>query len=114
MQFGTLVMNADIAGHYVRLVLNVLTLFVLIELSRSLVSHFDEHRLRLTFIVDTSIVFVLREIMLKLFEHKISPDQIYTLVHYYLFLVSYEQLQFCFQREKQNQSISIINDQLYK
>ena len=70
LQFGKLVMNSDISAHYVRLVSDVLTLFVLIELSRSLVSHFDEHRLRLTFIVDAGIVFVLREIMIKLFEHK--------------------------------------------
>ena len=52
---------------------------MLIELSRSLVSHFDEHRLRLTFIADAGIVFVLREIMIKLFEHKIAADEIYAL-----------------------------------
>ncbi len=79
LQFGKLVMNSDISAHYVRLVSDVLTLFVLIELSRSLVSHFDEHRLRLTFIVDAGIVFVLREIMIKLFEHKILADEIYAL-----------------------------------
>jgi uncharacterized membrane protein (DUF373 family) len=78
-QFGKLVINTDISAHYGRLVSDVLTLFVLIELSRSLVSHFDEHRLRLTFIVDAGIVFVLREIMIKLFEHKISVDEIYAL-----------------------------------
>jgi uncharacterized membrane protein (DUF373 family) len=78
-QFGKLVIHADISAHYVRLVSDVLTLFVLIELSRSLVSHFDEHRLRLTFIVDAGIVFVLREIMIKLFEHKISVDEVYAL-----------------------------------
>ena len=35
--------------------------------------------MRLTFIADAGIVFVLREIMIKLFEHKISPDEIYAL-----------------------------------
>ena len=67
LQFGNLVMSTDITRHYVRIVSDVLTLFVLIELSRSVVSHFSEHRLRLTFIVDAGIVFVLREIMFKLF-----------------------------------------------
>ena len=79
LQFGNLVMGSDITRHYVRIVSDVLTLFVLIELSRSLVSHFSEHRLRLTFIVDAGIVFVLREIMLKLFEQKILADEIYAL-----------------------------------
>ena len=79
LQLGDLVINTDITSSYVRIVSDVLTLFVLIELSRSLVSHFDEHRLRLTFIADAGIVFVLREIMIKLFEHKISPDELYAL-----------------------------------
>ena len=79
LQLRDLITNTDVTGHYVRLVSDVLTLFVLIELSRSLVSHFDEHRLRLTFIADAGIVFVLREIMIKLFEHKISADEIYAL-----------------------------------
>ena len=79
LQFSRLIMNSDISAHYVRLISDVLTLFVLIELSRSLVSHFDEHRLRLTFIVDAGIVFVLREIMIQLFEHEISVDEIYAL-----------------------------------
>ena|SRR3989338_3459339 len=79
LQLGELVVNTDITRHYARIVSDILTLFVLIELSRSLVSHFDEHRLRLTFIADAGIVFVLREIMLKLFEQKISPEEVYAL-----------------------------------
>ncbi|OFZ66557.1 MAG: hypothetical protein A2V79_02580 [Betaproteobacteria bacterium RBG_16_56_24] len=79
LQLGNLVLSTDITRHYVRIVSDVLTLFVLIELSRSIVSHFSELRLRLTFIVDAGIVFVLREIMLKLFEQKISPGEIYAL-----------------------------------
>lgn len=79
LQLGDLVTNADITRHHVRIVADVLTLFVLIELSRSVVSHFSEHRLRLTFIVDAGIVFVLREIMLKSFEQKIHPDEVYAL-----------------------------------
>jgi len=79
LQLGDLVMNTDITRHYVRIVADVLTLFVLIELSRSVVSHFSEHRLRLTFIIDAGIVFVLREVMLKLFEQKILPDEVYAL-----------------------------------
>lgn len=76
---GNLIEDRDITSEYFRIISDVLTLFILIELSRSLVDYFTTHRLRLTFIVDAAIVFVLREIMIKLFEHKIGPGEIYAL-----------------------------------
>lgn len=79
LKLGDFMAGGDPLHHYVQMVSEVLTLFVLIELSRSLASYFSEHRLRLTFIVDAGIVFVLREIMIKLFEHKIATDDIYAL-----------------------------------
>ncbi len=77
LNLGELLQNADIARHYVRIISEVLTLFILIELSRSLVDYFSEHRLRMTFIVDAGIVFVLREIMIKLFEHQLGDGDMY-------------------------------------
>lgn len=68
-----------IEEHYLRIISEVLTLFILIELSRSLVEYFSTHRLRMTFIVDAGIVFVLREVMIKLFEGKIAVEEIYAL-----------------------------------
>lgn len=76
---GELFTSKDMAGRYLGVVSHVLTLFILIELSRSLVEYFHTHRLRMTFIVDASIVFVLREIMIKLFESKITTGEIYAL-----------------------------------
>lgn len=72
LNLGDLLINDDITRQYMRIISEVLTLFILIELSRSLVDYFSAHRLRMTFIVDAGIVFVLREIMIKLFEHKIA------------------------------------------
>ncbi len=66
-----------ITGHYIDLISDVLTLYVLIELSRSLVDYFNTHRLRLTFIVDAAMVFVLREILILLFKHELKPEMIY-------------------------------------
>jgi len=66
-----------ITGHYINIVADVLTLYVLIELSRSLVEYFNTHRLRLTFIVDAAIVFVLREILIALFKHELTPEMLY-------------------------------------
>ena len=74
LNLGNLLINEDITRQYMRIISEVLTLFILIELSRSLVDYFSAHRLRMTFIVDAGIVFVLREIMIKLFEHKIAVE----------------------------------------
>ena len=68
-----------ITGSYLKTISDVLSLFILIELSRSLVEYFDCNRLRMTFIVDAGIVFVLREIMIKLFQDKLPVDHIYAL-----------------------------------
>jgi uncharacterized membrane protein (DUF373 family) len=79
LNLGNLLINGDITHQYMLIISEVLTLFILIELSRSLVDYFSAHRLRMTFIVDAGIVFVLREIMIKLFEHKIAIEEIYAL-----------------------------------
>ena len=76
---GAMVVHDELTQDYQTIIFNVLTLFILIELSRSLVEYFDTKRLRLTFIVDATIVFVLRELMIQLFEHKIQSDQILAL-----------------------------------
>lgn len=74
-----LVTVGTITGSYLKTISDVLSLFILIELSRSLVEYFDCKRLRITFIVDAAIVFVLREIMIKLFQDKITVDYLYAL-----------------------------------
>jgi uncharacterized membrane protein (DUF373 family) len=66
-----------ITGQYIGIIADVLTLYVLIELSRSLVEYFNTHKLRLTFIVDAAIVFVLREILIALFKHELKPEMLY-------------------------------------
>ncbi|MDA1107778.1 MAG: phosphate-starvation-inducible PsiE family protein [Proteobacteria bacterium] len=79
LTIGDLLASKEVARGYQNIVSEVLTLFILIELSRSLADYFTTHRLRMTFIVDAGIVFVLREVMIKIFEHKITTDEIYAL-----------------------------------
>ena len=55
---------------------DVLSRFILIELSRFLADYFDNNRLRLAYIVDAGIVFVVREIMIKLFQDKLLVEHI--------------------------------------
>ncbi|MDH5357474.1 MAG: phosphate-starvation-inducible PsiE family protein [Gammaproteobacteria bacterium] len=66
-----------ISEHYINLIADVLTLYVLIELSRSLVEYFSTQKLRLTFIIDAAIVFVIREILIALFKHEVEPEMLY-------------------------------------
>jgi len=69
----------QVTGTYLNTISDVLSLFILVELSRSLVDYFDHNRFRMTFIVDAGIVFVLREIMIKLFQDKLPVEHIYAL-----------------------------------
>ncbi len=60
-------------------VTNLLTFFIILELFKSLVEYFREHRLKLTFIVDATLVFILREVMVGLYQHQAAPRQIASL-----------------------------------
>lgn len=79
LQLGDLLTSGQITGSYLTIISDVLSLFILIELSRSLVEYFEVKRLRMTFILDAGIVFVLREIMIQLFQHKLPPEEIYAM-----------------------------------
>lgn len=74
-----LVINTGITGNYMTIFSDVLTLVILLELSRSLFQYFMDHTIRLPVIFDAGIVFVLRDIMIGLFEHKLKTDDIYAL-----------------------------------
>ena len=66
-----------ITGKYIDIISDVLTLYVLIELSRSLVEYFNTRKLRLTFIADAAIVFIVRELLIILFRHEAEPAMLY-------------------------------------
>jgi len=81
-----LIQLKGITGHYIDIIADVLTLYVLVELSRSLVEYFNTHKLRLTFILDAAIIFTVREILIGLFKHDIKPDMLYALSAFLLVL----------------------------
>ena len=78
-RMGALFQEGGITGSYLYIFTDVLTLFILIELARSLLEHFISRRLLLTPIIDAGIVFVLRHIMIDLFNHKLETNTIYAL-----------------------------------
>lgn len=61
------------------MVTNILSMFIVIELLRSIIEYFEIHRLRITFIVDAAIVFILREVMIGIYQHKVGAVEIISL-----------------------------------
>ncbi len=61
------------------LVTNILSLFIIMELLRSLIEYFEIHRIRITFIIDGAMVFILREIMIGLYQSKMATGEILSL-----------------------------------
>ncbi len=74
-----LAMEHKLRTGYLEIISSVLTLFVMIELLRSITEYFNSKRLRMTFIADAAIVFVLREVMIKLFEGTLHAEEMYAL-----------------------------------
>lgn len=66
-----------ISEAFATIIADMLTLFILVELLRSMVDYFTHHRLRMTFILDAALVFVVRELMIKLYAHGIVPSEVY-------------------------------------
>jgi len=58
------------------LVGDILSTFVVIELLKSVVEYLEVHRLRLVFIVDAALVFLLREAMIGVYQHKLAAGEI--------------------------------------
>ncbi len=65
----------SIATAFDVLVTDILSMFVVIELLKSIVEYFEVHRLRITFILDAALVFVLREVMIGLYKHAMQPTE---------------------------------------
>jgi len=61
------------------MVTNILSMFVIVELLRSIIEYFELHRIRITFIIDAATVFILREIMIGLYQHALAPGDVLAL-----------------------------------
>ncbi len=55
------------------IVVNILTFLVIIELFRSFIVYFETHRFRLSTMIDPAIVFVIRELIVKLYGEQNMP-----------------------------------------
>ena len=58
------------------IVSDILSMFVVIELLKSIVEYFEVHRLKLTFVIDAAVVFLLREVMIGVYRHVLDAGQL--------------------------------------
>lgn len=75
-------------------------MFIVIELLRSIIEYFSVHRLKITFIIDAALVFVLREIMIGLYEHSLETGMITALAALILVIGGIRTLAVVFSPEK--------------
>jgi uncharacterized membrane protein (DUF373 family) len=61
-------------------------MFVVIELLKSIFEYFEVHRLKITFILDAALVFVLREVMIGLYRDSMHARKIVALAFLVLVL----------------------------
>jgi uncharacterized membrane protein (DUF373 family) len=58
------------------MVTNILSMFIVVELLRSIIEYLEIRRLKITFIIDAAIVFILREVMVGTYQHKMGALEI--------------------------------------
>lgn len=96
-----LILNSPGVGEaFDLMVTNILSTFVVVELLRSVLDYFELHRLKITYITDAAIVFVLREIMIGLFRHAMEARMIGALAALILVLGGIRTLAVVFSPEK--------------
>jgi uncharacterized membrane protein (DUF373 family) len=71
--------SPTISAGFDLMITNILSMFVVIELLKSVLEYFEHHRIKLTFITDAALVFVLREIMIGLFQQKMNAREVVAL-----------------------------------
>lgn len=68
--------SPSIASGFDVLVTDVLSMFVVIELLRSILEYADSHRIRITFVLDAALVFLVREVMIGLYKHSLAAADV--------------------------------------
>lgn len=92
--------SQTIAVAFDMMVTNILSMFIVIELLRSIIEYFTVHRLKITFITDAALVFVLREIMIGLYQHNLESRMIIALAVLILVIGGLRTLAVVFSPEK--------------
>jgi uncharacterized membrane protein (DUF373 family) len=92
--------STTITAGFDLMVTNILSMFVVIELLRSIIEYIELHRVKITFITDAAIVFVLREAMVGLYNHSLASRDIIALSVLMLIIGSIRTLAIVYSPEK--------------
>jgi uncharacterized membrane protein (DUF373 family) len=76
LDLATVYRSPSIAAGFDLLVTDILSMFVVIELLKSIVEYFEVHRLKITFILDAAVVFLIREVMIGMYRHTLGAAEI--------------------------------------
>jgi uncharacterized membrane protein (DUF373 family) len=102
--------SQKLAAAFDMIVANILSMFIVIELLRSLIEYFTVHRLKITFITDAALVFVLREIMVGLYQHNLEAGMIMALAALILVIGGIRTLAVVFSPEKCSDIKEVIHE----
>lgn len=100
-----LAFSMEVMGVYKNLILDVFTLLILIELARSFIDYFKSKRLRLTHILDTAIIFIIRDIMVLLYEKSIDTKVLNALA-ILLFVLGILRMSFIYLYQREQATLS--------
>ncbi|MEW5744577.1 MAG: phosphate-starvation-inducible PsiE family protein [Nitrospirota bacterium] len=88
------------------MVTNLLSMFVVIELLRSIIEYFEVHRLKITFIIDAALVFFLREVMIAVYRHAMGVREVVALAALILVLGILRTLAIIYSPDKAKEKLS--------
>ena len=76
---------ASFKGMAINNITNILNILILVEIFRAVISYLGLERIKLTFVADATMVFILREIMIAFLEHSTT---VYYILGYAVLLLS--------------------------
>jgi len=68
--------SPTIAGGFDIMVSNILSMFIIVELLKGIIEYFEIHRVKITFITDATLVFILREVMIGIYKRGMGSTEI--------------------------------------
>ncbi len=69
------VFNLSIDRGFEMLITDILGMVVVLELFRGLMDYFELQRVRITHMAEVTLIFVLREVMISLYQHKLMWEE---------------------------------------
>jgi uncharacterized membrane protein (DUF373 family) len=76
LDLGAVYKSPSIGAGFDLLVTDILSMFVVIELLKSIIDYLEVHKINISLILDAAIVFVVREVMIGLYKHAFGAGEV--------------------------------------